>query len=107
MSAARSAGLVIPVLGAVAVFTDQVSAAVLQGLPGLALDPAIVERVLGAADPVAAGIDAAVAEALALLEIDGIDGVNISGLASSAGTRAGADIKAAVGERIRAERQAR
>ncbi len=103
MSDARAAGLTIPVLAAVAVFTDEVSAAVLQGLPGLALDPDVVERVLAAPDPVEAGIEAAVAEARALLAIDGVDGVNVSGLASAAGTRAGAQIKAEVGARIRAE----
>jgi methylenetetrahydrofolate reductase (NADPH) len=105
MREARSIGLTIPVLAAVAVVTDETSAAVLQGLPGLALDPAIVAGVLSAADPVEAGIQAAVAEARALLSIDGVEGVNISGLASSSGTRAGAQIKAEVGMRIRAERQ--
>jgi methylenetetrahydrofolate reductase (NADPH) len=103
MAAARSAGLAIPVVAAVAVFTDDMSAAVLQGLPGLELDPAVTEQVLHAADPVAAGIDAAVAEARALLSIDGVDGVNVSGLASASGTRLGAEIKAEVGRRIRAE----
>ena len=100
---ARSAGLTIPVIAAVAVFTDDVSAAVLQGLPGLELDDAVLDEVLGAADPVAAGIAAAVAEARALLAIDGVAGVNVSGLASASGTRAGAEIKAEVGRRIRAE----
>ncbi|MGQ9408504.1 methylenetetrahydrofolate reductase [Mycolicibacterium gilvum] len=107
MAAARAAGLVIPVLAAVAVFTDDVSAAVLQGLPGLALDRAVVDRVLAAPDPVEAGIEAAVAEARALLAIDGVAGVNVSGLASGAGTRVGAQIKAEVGARIRAERSVR
>lgn len=107
MAAARAAGLVIPVLAAIAVFTDDVSAAVLQGLPGLALDPAVVDRVLAAPDPVEAGIEAAVAEARALLAIDGVAGVNVSGLASGAGTRVGAQIKAEVGARIRAERSVR
>lgn len=105
VAAARAAGLTIPVLAAVAVVTDETSAAVLAGLPGLALDPAVVAQVLGAADPVEAGIEAAVAEARALLAIDGVDGVNVSGLASAAGTRAGARIKAEVGARIRAEQQ--
>lgn len=100
---ARSTGLSIPVIAAVAVFTDEISAAVLQGLPGLELDPAVTDQVLHAADPVAAGIDAAVAEARALLSIDGVDGVNLSGLASGSGTRHGAEIKAEVGRRIRAE----
>jgi methylenetetrahydrofolate reductase (NADPH) len=103
MKSARSAGLSIPVIAAVAVFTDSVSAAVLQGLPGLELDPAVTEQVLSAADPVAAGISAAVAEAQALLSIEGIDGVNVSGLASAAGGHIGAEIKAEVGRRIRAE----
>ncbi|MEH3139510.1 MAG: methylenetetrahydrofolate reductase C-terminal domain-containing protein [Mycobacterium kyogaense] len=103
VTAARAAGLTIPVLGAVAVVTDDVSAAVLRGLPGLELDPEVVEAILTAPDPVQAGIDAAVAEARALLAIDGVDGVNISGSASANGTRAGAEIKAEVGRRVREE----
>jgi 5,10-methylenetetrahydrofolate reductase len=103
MIAARSAGLTIPVVAAVAVFTDVVSAAVLQGLPGLELDQRIVDDVVNAADPVQAGIEAAVAEARALLSIPGVEGVNVSGLASGAGTRTGAHVKAEVGERIRAD----
>ncbi len=103
MKSARAAGLSIPVIAAVAVFTDSVSAAVLQGLPGLELDEAVLEQVLGAADPVAAGIAAAVQEARTLLSIEGVDGVNISGLASASGPRVGAEIKAEVGRRIRAE----
>jgi methylenetetrahydrofolate reductase (NADPH) len=103
MGTARSAGLAIPVIAAVAVFTDVVSAAVLEGLPGLEVDRAVVEQVLDAADPVAAGIAAAVAEARALLSIDGIEGVNVSGLASASGSRVAAEIKAEVGRCIRAE----
>ncbi|MEO3756857.1 methylenetetrahydrofolate reductase C-terminal domain-containing protein [Mycobacterium sp. B14F4] len=103
MKSARSVGLTIPVIAAVAVFTDEVSAAVLQGLPGLDLDDAVLREVLGAADPVSAGIAAAVAEARALLAIEGIEGVNVSGLASASGARAGAEIKAEVGRRVRAE----
>ncbi|BBX16947.1 methylenetetrahydrofolate reductase [Mycolicibacterium duvalii] len=102
MAAARAAGLTIPVLAAVAVFTDSVSAAVLQGLPGLELDAGVVERVLSADDPIEAGIEAAVAEAQALLSIDGVAGVNLSGSASASGSRRGAEIKAEVGARIRA-----
>ncbi|WP_083406287.1 methylenetetrahydrofolate reductase [Mycolicibacterium rutilum] len=101
MTAARAQGLTIPVIAAVAVFTDDVSAAVLQGLPGLELDPVVTEAVLGADDPVAAGIDAAVEEARQLLSIDGVEGVNVSGLASASGTRVGAEIKAEVGRRIK------
>lgn len=107
MATARAAGLSIPVVAAVAVYTDDVSAAVLQGLPGLELDQDVLRQVLGAADPVAAGIDAAVAEARALLAIDGVVGVNVSGLASAAGPRVGAEIKATVGHRVRQEAQQR
>lgn len=103
MKSARSAGLSIPVVAAVAVFTDRLSAAVLQGLPGLELDQVVTEEVLNATDTVAAGIEAAVAEARALLSIEGVDGVNVSGLASASGARVGAEIKAEVGRRIRAE----
>ena len=103
MTSARSAGLSIPVVAAAAVFTDELSAAVLQNLPGLELDQAVVHEVLNAADPIGAGIAAAVAEARTLLAIDGIDGVNVSGLASAQGTLVGAEIKAEVGRRIRAE----
>jgi hypothetical protein len=103
MKTAQSAGLSIPVIAAVAVFTDSVSAAVLRGLPGLGLDEDVTEHVLGAADPVAAGIAAAVAEGRALLSIDGVEGINVSGLASASGNRVGAEIKAEVGRRIRAE----
>lgn len=106
MHDALSAGLRIPVLAAVAVFTDVVSAAVLQGLPGLELDPTLVAEVVNAPDPVEAGIEAAVAEARMVLSINGIEGVNVSGLASASGTRRGAEIKAEVGARIRAEHAA-
>jgi len=106
MDDARAAGLYIPVLAAVVVFTDYVSAAVLQGLPGLDLDPALVDEVVNAPDPVEAGIEAAVSEARELMRIAGIEGVNLSGLASSSGTRRGAEIKAEVAARIRAEHAA-
>jgi methylenetetrahydrofolate reductase (NADPH) len=103
MASARSSGLSIPVIAAVAVFTDSVSAAVLEGLPGLRIDESVMKQVLGAADPVVAGIAAAVDEARALLSIEGVDGVNVSGLGSGAGTRLGAEIKAEVGRLIREE----
>lgn len=105
ITTARAAGLTIPVIAAVAAFTDSVSAAVLQGLPGLELDHAVTERVLSAPDPVDAGIAAAVEEARALLSIDGVEGVNVSGLASASGPRIGAEIKAEIGRQIREGRR--
>src|SRR5579859_1793435 len=101
MAAAAGAGVTMPVIAAVAVFTDEPSAAVLRGLPGLELDPAAVRRVLDAPDPVAAGIAAAAREASALLDIPGIAGVNISGAASARGYGFAAQVKAELAARIR------
>jgi methylenetetrahydrofolate reductase (NADPH) len=100
LAAARAAGVTIPLLAGVAVYTDAHSAAVLQHFPGLQLDDDRVAAVLGAPDPVAAGIAEAVAEARGLLALDGIVGVNLSGLGSSHGPAAGAEIKAAVGDEL-------
>jgi methylenetetrahydrofolate reductase (NADPH) len=103
MAAAAQAGVAIPVIAAVAVYTDEVSAAALSALPGLELDPAAVRAVLSHRDPVAAGIAAAAREARALLTIPGVAGVNISGLASARGYSYGAQIKAELARAIRAE----
>jgi 5,10-methylenetetrahydrofolate reductase len=102
LTAARAAGADLPVIAGVAVYTDERSAAVLAAFPGLALDAEAVAAVLAAPDPRAAGIDAAVAEAQALLAVPGVVGVNLSGLASDAGWRAGAEVKAEVAARIAA-----
>jgi len=99
--ASRQLGVTLPLVAGVAVYTDERSARVLQNFPGLQLDPEPVARVLAAADPVAAGIDAAVAEARELLAVAGIAGVNLSGLASGRGEVYAAEVKAEVGRRIR------
>ena len=101
VSAAREAGATVPFIAGVAVYTDERSAAVLSAFPGLGLDETRVVSVLGSSDPVEAGISAAVTEASELLEIPGVVGVNISGLASARGEREAAAVKAAVCERIR------
>ncbi len=101
VAAARDLGLEIPVVAAVAVYTDERSARVLQDFPGLHLDPRQVAQVLGAADVRAAGIEMAVSEARALLAVEGVAGVNLSGLASGDGAMAGARVKAEIGRRIR------
>jgi methylenetetrahydrofolate reductase (NADPH) len=104
VAASRELGLTIPVIAAVAVYTDERSARVLQNFPGLNLDPDQVAQVLGAADVRAAGIEMALQEARALLAIDGVAGVNLSGLASGDGAMAGAQVKAEIGRRIREDR---
>ncbi len=103
VAAAARAGVTIPVIAAVALFTDHVSASALSGLPGLELDPAAVRAVLDAPDPVAAGLTAAARQARALLAIPGVAGVNISGLASARGYEFAAQIKAELAARIREE----
>ena len=101
MAAAGQAGVTIPVIAAVAIFTDPASASALSGLPGLALDPGEVRAVLDDPDPVEAGIAAAARQARALLAIPGVAGVNLSGLASARGHTFAARIKADVAARIR------
>ena len=103
MGGTTEAGLTIPVLAAVAVFTDERSAAAISVLPGLELDQAAVRRVLASPDPVAAGIEFAAGEARALLSIPGIAGVNISGLGSARGYDFAARVKADLAQRVRDE----
>jgi 5,10-methylenetetrahydrofolate reductase len=103
MAGAAKAGVTVPVIAGVAVFTDEPSAAVLNGLPGLELDPAAVRAVLADPDPVEAGITAAAAEAAALLAVPGVAGVNLSGLGSARGCQYAAQVKAELACRIREE----
>ncbi|MGY1821588.1 methylenetetrahydrofolate reductase C-terminal domain-containing protein [Geodermatophilus sp. SYSU D00079] len=101
VAAARAAGATLPFVAAVAVYTDERSAGIFQRFPGLQVDDDAVERVLAAADPRAAGIATAVAEARALLAVPGVVGVNLSGLASADGEDAGAQVKAEVAATIK------
>ncbi|MGZ4507683.1 MAG: methylenetetrahydrofolate reductase [Blastococcus sp.] len=101
VAGARAAGATVPFIAGVAVYTDEPSARVLQRFPGLHLDGAVVERVLTAPDPRAAGIAAAVAEARALLAVPGVVGVNLSGTGSAGGVDDGARIKAEIAGQVR------
>jgi hypothetical protein len=98
--AARRIEVVIPIIGAVALITDPISAAILDGLPGPSLDAEATNRILSAEDPVEAGIAAAVEEAAYLFERAGVDGVNLSGLASGRGPAFAAEVKAETARRI-------
>jgi 5,10-methylenetetrahydrofolate reductase len=98
---ARAIGVRLPFLAGVAVYTDERSATVLLRFPGLGLDAERVADVLAAPDPVAAGCAEAVREARAVLAVDGVVGVNLSGLGTGRGERAGAEIKAAIGAEIK------
>jgi 5,10-methylenetetrahydrofolate reductase len=101
VAAARTVGVTIPMIAGVAVYTDERSARVLAAFPGLHLDAGQIDRVLTSDDPVEAGIETAVDEAVALLAIPGVVGVNLSGLASSSGEVPAARVKAEVGRRLR------
>jgi methylenetetrahydrofolate reductase (NADPH) len=103
---ARAAGVDLPVIAGVAVYTDEATARGLAALPGLDLDEEAVAAVLTAPDPVEAGIATAVAEARALLAVPGVVGVNLSGVGSRAGWVPAADIKAEVGRRLAVQRVA-
>lgn len=104
MAAAVAAGLTIPVLASIPVYTDQRSAQVLAALPGVELDRTAVRRVLESADPVSAGMETAIALARELLAVDGIAGVNLSGMASARGVAFAASVQAEIGTRVREER---
>lgn len=102
---ARALGVTVPLIAGVAVYTDERSARVLQfqAFPGLNLDESQVRRVLDAADPVAAGIEVAVEEARAALAVEGVVGVNLSGLASARDELFAAQVKADIGRAVLAD----
>ena len=96
----------MPLVASVAIFTDTRSAAVLQRFPGLRLDSTTVDAVLTSPDPVQAGIDAAVTEAIEMRAVAGVMGVNISGLASDRSLEFAAEVKAEVGRQLLATTRA-
>ena len=85
----------------VPVFTDAAGADRLAALPGVQLDPEVVRSVIHAPDPRAAGIAHAVAAARTFLAVDGVDGINLSGSASTTGPDDRPAIMRAVAEQIR------
>ena len=103
MAGAAAAGVTIPVIAGVAVFTDEPSAAVLERPARPGARPGRGRAVLAAADPIEAGIAAAVREATALLAVPGVAGVNLSGLGSARGYPYAASVKAELARRIREE----
>ena len=101
VAAARAQGVTIPFLPCVAVITDRPSLTVLERFPGLVVDPVLRRTVLAAADGRAAGVAAAVDEALRMLAIDGVAGVNLSGSATAGPELESAAIMAEVAAAIR------
>lgn len=97
----RRVGSTLRHLVCVPVFTDAASAERLAALPGVGIEASAVERVVGSTDPRSAGIELAAERARAFLEIDGVDGVDLSGPGSSEGPVDRAAVMRAVAERIR------
>lgn len=98
---AHRLGVTMPFLPCVAVITDLESLVVLERFPGLVVDPQVRRAVLDARDGRAAGVAAAVDAALALLSIDGVAGVNLSGSATAGPEHESAAIMAEVAATIR------
>ncbi len=78
-AAARAAGADVPLLPGVPVVVDRVGAELLASFAAAVLPPGYVEGILSARDPVVAGIEAALAEARALLAVPGVAGVVLAG----------------------------
>jgi len=104
VAAARERGVTIPFIPCVAVITDQASLLVLERFPGLVVDPDVRRAVLEATDGREAGITAAVDEAMRMLAIEGVAGINLSGSATAGPEAESAAIMDEVAARIRARR---
>jgi len=103
VTSAREAGSTMRFVACIAVFTDEPGASRLAGLPGVILEESAVRRVLGAGDPVQAGIEEAVMSARQALAVDGIDAVDLSGPASTASDAERVAVMRAVAERVRVD----
>ena len=101
VTAARALGVTIPFIACVAVATDAQSLHILERFPGFEVDPELRHRILTASDGRAAGVAAAVNEAQGMLAIDGVDGVNLSGAASSESELESASIMADIAAELR------
>jgi 5,10-methylenetetrahydrofolate reductase len=92
----RDVGVVLALVAPVPVITDHRSAHALAQFPGLVLPDGLVDRVLAAADPHAAGVAAAAEIGAELLASGRFAAVNLSGSATSGGPRARAETMAEV-----------
>ncbi len=88
------------VIACVPVVVDHPSAAMLASFTSLVLPPGYLDRILGAADPYRAGIDAAVELAAGLLAVHGVHGVNLSGGGAPGAELAFAAALAEIGARL-------
>ncbi len=97
---ARDAGSEVRFIACVPVVFDVDSASTLDSFPGMVLPPGYIQRIASATDVRRAGIDAAIALAEELLEVDGVDGVDLSGGSGPGGELAYAEAVAEVADGI-------
>lgn len=100
VSTVRSAGAEPWFVACVPVVIDRGSAELLASFTSLVLPAGFLDRILGADDPRAAGIDATIALAETLLAVDGVDGVNLSGGSAPGGDEDFATALAEIGDRL-------
>lgn len=79
IASARALGVTMGFIPCVPVIVDAGSAALIRGFTSLALPPGYLDRILAADDVEAAGIAAAIDLSMAMLEIPGVVGVDLSG----------------------------
>ena len=79
IAAARALGSRVGFIPCIPIVLDAGSAALLRSFTTLVLPPGYLDGILAAPDARAAGIEAAVALSLAMLQLDGVVGVNLSG----------------------------
>jgi 5,10-methylenetetrahydrofolate reductase len=79
IAAARALGSRVGFIPCIPIVLDEGSANLLRSFTTLVLPPGYLEGILAAADVREAGIEAAVALSMAMLEIDGVVGVDLSG----------------------------
>jgi len=100
VSAARRLGSQLRFIPCVPVVLDVGSAELLLSFTSLVLPEGYIDGILSAADPFAAGVEAAVALSRAMFEIDGVVGVDLSGGTARGGELKFAEALAQIGERI-------
>jgi methylenetetrahydrofolate reductase (NADPH) len=100
VAAVRGAAFTGLVIACVPVVTGPASATVLASFAGDRLPSGYAERIVGARDPAAAGIAAATELAEAMLEIPGVDGVDLSAGALPGHERAAAGELAETARRV-------
>jgi methylenetetrahydrofolate reductase (NADPH) len=96
--AVRDRGVALPLVAPVPVVTDVASAHALEQFPGVELPSGLTRRIITAADPVRAGVAAAIDVGRELLDRDAsaFAAVNLSGSATGDGPEARAEIMAEV-----------